>query len=381
MVSISVLLASGLPNTDTSKYPSHVFKVTNLAAQMAAMGESPLLSESNIDQALVERLQPTAKKVVLTNRGGLRGTLFKESDATEAANLTYLACCYERAERFSSTCSSPQLTAVSESSKKLAAAYASSQLSSAVAVSRLTKTEPKLAQKQTRELTLAIFQGNSPVSEGFLNALVERMAGQDLKELFRPTLDGLLSQLPQQNTFPNQSVYPILQGLHFFARNASLAELLTSYSTWLPSFNSGQTFENSTLLGQLLCLSSLSSRPLTPPTMFADLEGQTTDSLMTKVNVCRSETEKMVNQIAGILKALLRHGGKSRDSVLQWMVQCLKANASRGQVRVTCSVTWPDMTNVVRCDVMCSHFRVSCPDSNCIIHSFQHWECGVSPDV
>lgn len=299
---------------------------------MAAMGESPLLSECNIDQALVERLQPMAKKVSLTNRGGLRGTLFKDSDATEPVNLTYLACSYERAERFQSSTSSPQLAEVSESCKKLAAAYASAQLSSAVAVSRSTMTQPKWAQKQITELSLAIFQGNSPVSEGFLTALVEGMAGQDLKELFRPTLDGLLSHLPQQNTFPNQSVYPILQGLHFFARNASLAGLLTSCSTWLPRVNNGKAFENNTLLGRLLSLSSLSTEPLAPPTMFTELEGQTADSLMAKVHVCRSETEKMVGQIAGVLKALLKHGGKIREGVLQWMVQCFKANASRGQV-------------------------------------------------
>lgn len=303
-----------------------------MAAQMAAMGESPLLSESNIDVALVERLQPTAKKVVLKNRSGLRGILFKDTDATENANLTYLAGSYERAQRFLSTTSSPQLAAVGEAGKKLAAAYASSQLSSAVAVSRSTMTEPKWAQKQVMELSLAIFQRSSPISEEFLTALVEGMAGQDLKELFRPTLDSLLSRLPQQNTFPNPSVYPVLQGLLFFARNASLAELITSCRTWLPRFNSGQAFQNNTLLGQLLSLSSLSAEPGAPPTMFADLEGQNTDSLMTKVDVCRSETQRMVVQIAEILKALLRHRGKIREGVLQWTVECFKANASRGQV-------------------------------------------------
>lgn len=309
-----------------------------MAAQMTAMGESPLLSESNIDQALVERLQMAAKRVVLTNRAGLRGTLFKESDATEDVGLTYLASSYERAERLSTTSGSPQLAAVYESSKKLAAAYASSQLSSAVAVSRSNRTEPKLAQKLIKEMTLAIFQGNSPISDGFLHAVVQGMASQALKELFQPTLEGLLALLPQQNTFPNQSMYPILQGLLFFARHTPLAELLLSYNTWLPSSNNGKAFENSSLLGRLLSLSSLSSDPLAPPPMFGDLEGQTTDSLMEKVVVCRSETEKMVGEIAGILKTLLRHGGKMREGVLQWMVKCLQANTSRGQVRVTCSM-------------------------------------------
>ena len=299
---------------------------------MAAMGEPPLLNESNVDIALVERLQPTAKKVVLKNRSGLRGTLFKDADATESVNLTYLAGSYERAQRLLSTASSPQVAAVGEAGRKLAAAYASSQLSSAVTVSRSAMTEPKWAQKQVTDLSLAIFQGSSPISEEFLTALVEGMAGQDLKELFRPTLDSLLSRLPQQNTFPNPSVYPILQGLLFFARNAPLAELITSCSTWLPRFNSGQAFQNSTLLGKLLSLSSLSAESRAPPTMFADLEGQTTDSLMAKVDVCRSETQRMVVQIAGILKALLRHGGKIREGVLQWTVECFKANASRGQV-------------------------------------------------
>ena len=296
------------------------------------MGESPLLSESNIDQALVERLQMTAQKVVLTNRAGLRGMLFKDSDATEDVGLTYLASSYERAERLSTTTSNPQLAAVCESSKKLAAAYASSQLSSAVAVSRSNRTEPKLAQEQVKEMTLSIFQGTSPISDGFLHTVAQGMASQALKELFQPTLEGLLALLPQQNTFPDRSLYPVLQGLLFFARHAPLAESLLSCNTWLPNFNSGRAFENNSLLGRLLSLSSLSSAPFAPPPLFKDLDGQTTDSLMDKVFVCRSETEKMVGEIAGILKTLLRHGGKMREGVLQWVVKCFRANTSRGQV-------------------------------------------------
>ena len=324
------------PKELPSKYPSRLVVLPMLAAQMEACGDPLLFDMDNIDQAIFERvrLSPSNCKLV-HNRAGLRGKHFKETDAVLEDVFLYFAACYERAKRCLSLF--PEMDEICGKCQKMCAAYAASHLRTVLQPIHASTTVG--AQLYILKILIEIYEGNSLITINFLTALLEELSYEESKLLFKPSLEALVSHLPKANDFMKPATQSFIQMIAFFAQHAPLAEILTQCSVWSPRVDSGKEYETGTLLGRLLSLSCLPSNAVGMPEIFSSLEGRTEDSLITQMEVCRDELEKTVNAITAIVKALLRHGGKTRMSVLRWLNKCFRGNKSRGKVREICTST------------------------------------------
>ena len=318
------------PKELPSKYPSRLVVLSMLAAQMEACGDPLLFDMDNIDQAIFERVRLSPSNCILVqNRAGLRGKHFKETDAVLEDVFLYFAACYERAKRCLSLL--PEMDEICRKCQKMCAAYAASHLRTVLPSTNAFTTGVR-AQQYILKILIEIYEGNSLITINFLTALVEELSYEESKLFFKPSLEALVSHLPKANDFMKPASQSFIQMIAFFAQHAPLAEILTQCSVWSPRIDTGKEYETGTLLGRLLSLSCLPSSTVGMPEMFSSLEGRTEDSLITQMEMCRNELEKTVNAITAIVKALLRHGGKTRMSVLQWLIKCFRSNRSRGKV-------------------------------------------------
>ncbi|XP_014486144.1 PREDICTED: ubiquitin conjugation factor E4 A [Dinoponera quadriceps] len=141
---------------------------------------------------------------------------------------------------------------------------------------------------------------------------------------FSPVLDIIHKDVARSNLFTYQNEWFTL--LHVFSSIESLAKLIIRHST--PKSIQGCAYSD-TLLGALFCISCLPKTAQAPYDLFDNPLRQSNSAIESNI---WSAMDILSEQMHRVFHSLLKCSSETRHLTLQWLSNCLHANANRGKL-------------------------------------------------
>ncbi|XP_055912261.1 ubiquitin conjugation factor E4 A [Eupeodes corollae] len=292
--------------------------------EFASQADGSTFDMDLLEQALFERLLlPNLSEYLVP-----KGVALSENETSYVAEtqvIVYLCRAFIELEKRRAMNEDASLLDVFEQIKKLILRNSSTSMN-----------QPSLYEGQSlHSQWLELLQDDNDVDykQAFLEGTAKEMYTDDelasmgsLKAIFYPMFNEVQKTLTKSNLISLPKwVYTLLT---YFVRNKTvpqLGEIIIDYSTPNPNTNGRAYME--TLFGQLLTMSILPKNDNGPYDYFGSLSENSTN--VDHLNSCLTNHQ---NNIFSIFKMLLVLGPQVKNKTLNWIANCLHANAQRSQI-------------------------------------------------
>ncbi|XP_065655693.1 ubiquitin conjugation factor E4 A isoform X2 [Hydra vulgaris] len=371
-----ITLSSDTSNTGIIQYgglPKRCIKLEELKNDLKSSNQPCQLSEFNLNQALMERLQMSEAK----NNVCVQGNYHEKAsaavaEASEDLLIKYLSHCYKRLvseeasllRKNKDSLLAEKVLNLSKSCRRFIVSFTGTIL-----------LQPDIFPTNNPHVQLfnIIMQLSAdPDMNEFLCKLVELHTDEnDLSEIFRPLLDEIWERCVNLKLL-HKDVSALLESIIFFSKYNSLTWILLKSPHWLPRFSShlvtlGVAFSTQTLLGRLLQLSPIPNDVTTPSEHFLEPSRQSESQMNFITESLQRQTDFIVTKLHEFLYNIMKVPD-AQHRVMYWIGLCLDCNKDRAKMYVDSSVVAPagffvNLTHVLL--KFCQPFLV--PNSNLLL--------------
>ncbi|XP_028402978.1 ubiquitin conjugation factor E4 A-like isoform X2 [Dendronephthya gigantea] len=303
--------------------------------------ESQFLNWVDMDEVLLKRLMMEKPGDNVLEAVGCKDTpkFLLDSNPAEKRMIHYLLGCYHR---------KLQEDKKWKDKYDLLAYYLKQCEELIVSYTRMCLSQPELFPNKNphhdfSELLLTMSQDEE--FKGLWNlVLKDPLSSDEMVVMFSPVVNRVSEKIKTTEMVLMQpDAAPILNVLHMFSQNKDIAQVLVKSSLWLPSspvtigaFSGlyglpvmGASYEQTTILGRFLGLSSVSRNPQNSEGFFLKPSRQSQSEMEAITASLRQYIKFNCDQMTQICKNLLKMSPATKHALLHWIASCLHSNDNR----------------------------------------------------
>ncbi|XP_033107323.1 ubiquitin conjugation factor E4 A-like isoform X3 [Anneissia japonica] len=326
---VFLITINDAPVSPSEGIPTHCVFLFDIAEQIKEVfGQDWTIIElSSAQQAVFERLMcPIPSDLVINTSTTNPDHVSEKAEAGEELALKYLFECYKRLLNLKESGLKEELFNKCESI--IASIGATCLLTPAV-------INNQNVHQQVFDIFMREFKNdNFSASAQFFKLVAEQVNsdGMSCTDAFGPVLTILQEEMKKEPGLINSLNYGYCGIIWFFSNPEYLAEVLLNHMT-PADLNSGKAYEESSL-GKLLCLTCLynrndggdSYRFFEKPSRYSQQQLSSTQSQIWQL------TSLLNAKVHEIFISICKSSVENKHRLLEWLGNCMKANAGRGKI-------------------------------------------------